>query len=163
MAVEDEQAQRLRRLLKRLVRAIGLLERGDAACCGITLAQCHALGEVAAHEGLTSGELASRLRVDPSAATRIVDALVRRGLVHRKADVSDRRVVRLALTPRGRRLWSLVEEGMTERSRAILRRLPPHREEIVLEACEQLVQALEQEEYLLPSASKQGGICRGCA
>ncbi|MDI6825369.1 MAG: MarR family transcriptional regulator [Bacillota bacterium] len=163
MAVKDEQAQRLRGVMKRLVRAIGLLERGDAACCGITLAQCHALGEVAAHEGLTSGELASRLGVDPSAATRMVDALVRQGLVHRKADVSDRRVVRLALTSRGRRLWSLVDESMTERSRAVLRRLPPDRQETVLEACEQLVQALEREEYLLPCASKQGGTCRGSA
>lgn len=161
MSDEDGQAQRLRGLMKRLVRAVGLLERGDASCCGITLAQCHALGEIATDERLTSGELASRLGVDPSAATRLVDALVRQGLVDRNADVSDRRVIRLQLTSRGRHRWSLIEHGMRERSRAVLRRLPPDRQEAVLEACEQLVQALEQGEHLIPSASQQGGTCRG--
>ncbi len=160
MGGNDSLAERLREVLRRLVRAIGLLERGDAACCGMTLSQCHALGEVAKQEGLTSGELASRLGVDPSAVTRIIEALVQQGLVRREADPSDRRVVRAVLTGLGRDLWSRIEETMLGRSRAILDRFPPNRQEVILQACEHLVQVLEQEGYLLPSLDERGA-CRG--
>lgn len=152
-------ARRLRELMKRLVRAIGLLERGDVACCGITISQCHALGEVATQEGLTSGELASRLGIDPSAVTRISDALVQQGLVRRKTDPSDRRMVRLVLTEAGRDLWSRIEEAMVGRSRAILDHFPLEQQEAVLELCERLVQALEKEQYLLPSLDRRD--CHG--
>lgn len=160
LSSEERRARHLRDLLKRLVRAIGLLERGDATCCGVTLSQCHALGEVAAHEGLTPGELASRLGVHPSAATRITDALVREGLVRRDNDLADRRVTRLTLTTSGRTLWSRIEEIMRERSLALLRQLPADRQEAVLDACQQLVQILERGRYSL-SAAEEGGICRG--
>ena len=156
----DARAQRLRQLLRRLVRGIGLLERGDAACCGISLSQCHALGEVAAEQGLTPGELAARLGVDPSAVTRITDAMVQQGLVRREGDPSDRRVVRLMLTPEGGHLWSEVQETMLDRSRALLDRLPPERQTVVLRALEQVVEALEQEGHLLRCADK-GGTCHG--
>lgn len=151
-------ALRLRELMRRLVRGIGLLERGDAACCGITLSQCHALGEIAAREGLTPGELAARLGIDPSAVTRIADALVQNGLVRREGDPTDRRVVRLVLTPEGRHFWSQVQEAMLERSLALLQRLPPDRRPLVLAALADLVEALEKEGYL---GSGEGGRCRG--
>lgn len=151
-------ALRLRELMRRLVRAIGLLERGDAACCGITLSQCHALGELAAREGLTPSELAARLGIDPSAVTRIADALERNGLARREGDPSDRRVVRLVLTPEGHHFWSRVQEAMLERSRALLQRLPPERRPLVLAALADLVDALEKERCL---GSREGGRCRG--
>ncbi|MDI6893651.1 MAG: MarR family transcriptional regulator [Bacillota bacterium] len=160
MRERDARAQRLRELLRRLVRGIGLLERGDAACCGITLSQCHALGELAAQEGLTPGELAARLGVDPSAVTRITDALVQQGLVRREGDPSDRRVVRLMLTPEGGHLWAQVQETMLDRSRSLLGLLPPHRQVVVLRALEHVVEALEQEGHLLRCADK-GGTCHG--
>ncbi|HHY45802.1 MAG TPA: MarR family transcriptional regulator [Firmicutes bacterium] len=109
MKVNDPHAWRLRELLKKLVRSIGLLHREETACCGITLSQCHALGEVATQEGLTPGELAVRLGINPSAVTRITDALVQNGLVRRESDLSDRRLVRLFPTPEGRSLWEGVQ------------------------------------------------------
>lgn len=144
--------------MRRLVRGAGLLERGDAACCGITLSQCHALGEVAAREGLSPGELAALLGVDPSAATRLTDALVQRGLVRRESDPADRRVVHLFLTPAGRAFWSRVEEAMLERSRDLLGRLPAGRREAVVTALADLVEALEGAGYLAP---REGGEDRG--
>ena len=47
------------------------------------------------------GELAKQLGVGESAATAVVDRLVRQGLVLRRDDPSDRRVVRLALSDEG--------------------------------------------------------------
>ncbi|MEW6227837.1 MAG: MarR family transcriptional regulator [Bacillota bacterium] len=152
----DVDALKLRELLRRLVRGIGLLDREDAACCGITLSQCHALGEVATQEGLTPGELAVRLGVDPSAITRITDALVQGGLLSRRSDPSDRRLVRLFLTPEGRSLWDGIHSMMMERSRAVIEHLSPDERPAALAALERLVEALEREGYLPRPGTKEG-------
>lgn len=50
----------------------------------------------------TSADLARHLNHDAGAVTRVVDGLEKRGLVRRERSKSDRRVVKLILTPRGR-------------------------------------------------------------
>jgi DNA-binding MarR family transcriptional regulator len=50
----------------------------------------------------TSADLARHLNHDAGATSRLVDQLVKRGLVKRKRSKSDRRVVFLSLTPQGR-------------------------------------------------------------
>jgi DNA-binding MarR family transcriptional regulator len=59
---------------------------------------------VAEMSGSSLGELARRQRIDPPAASRVVAALVRRGLVRFEPDPGDRRRSRLSLTRRGSEL-----------------------------------------------------------
>jgi len=59
---------------------------------------------VADMSGCSLGQLAQRQRIDPPAASRIVAALVRRGLVRFELDPGDRRRSRLSLTRRGSEL-----------------------------------------------------------
>lgn len=73
----------------------------DTGCCGVTLAQCHTLLELAAAELSLTG-LAAALDLDASTLSRTVDGLVRAGMVERAEDASDRRSLRLTLTPAGR-------------------------------------------------------------
>jgi hypothetical protein len=40
---DSEQVGKLRETVRLLVRRLGILEKSEASCCGITLAQCHAL------------------------------------------------------------------------------------------------------------------------
>src|ERR1700722_8169444 len=63
---------------------------------------------VALHDGRisTAGDLAHNICHDAGSLTRLIDQMVERGLVSRRRSESDRRVVSLALTPRGS---SLVE------------------------------------------------------
>jgi len=51
--------------------------------------------------GVTVGDVARRLGIDPSRASRQVARAVGNGLVRRQAAQRDGRVVRLAITPRG--------------------------------------------------------------
>jgi DNA-binding MarR family transcriptional regulator len=55
-------------------------------------------------QSVTMRELAKELDVGESAATAVVDRLVRQGLVARRDDPTDRRVVRLALSDTGESL-----------------------------------------------------------
>ena len=73
----------------------------ETECCGVTLAQCHTLLELAASELSLTG-LAAALDLDPSTLSRTVDGLVRTGLVARSEAAADRRSLRLTLTTAGR-------------------------------------------------------------
>ena len=52
----------------------------------------------------TAGDLAQNICHDAGSLTRLVDQMVERGFVSRSRSETDRRVVSLALTPRGREL-----------------------------------------------------------
>ena len=90
-----------RRELRVLEREVVRQLEADTGCCGVTLAQCHTLLELAASELSLTG-LAAALDLDTSTLSRTVDGLVRAGLVARAEDASDRRSLRLTLTPAGR-------------------------------------------------------------
>ena len=74
------------------------------------------------------GELSEALSVPLSTATRVVNTLVASGYAHRFSDPQDRRVVRVAFTPRGRKLYKFIESRITERVHKIASHLS--REEI---------------------------------
>jgi DNA-binding MarR family transcriptional regulator len=90
-----------RRDLRVLEReAVRHLEAGTG-CCGVTLAQCHALLELSfSDSSLTS--LAAALDLDPSTLSRTIDGLVKTGWVDRTQNAANRRAVCLTLTEAGR-------------------------------------------------------------
>jgi DNA-binding MarR family transcriptional regulator len=65
-------------------------------------------------EGLTCGDVISRLvRRDPD-VTRLMDKLERRGLLERGRDAHDRRVVRTRITDAGRALLASLDEPVDD-------------------------------------------------
>jgi DNA-binding MarR family transcriptional regulator len=71
----------------------------------LSLAKLGALTHLAdAGEPLTLGELAERVNCVRSNVTQLVDRLEADGLVERRPDATDRRVIRAALTDRGKEL-----------------------------------------------------------
>lgn len=93
-----DDVSRLRLAIMRISRRIRQQSDLD-----VTPSQMSALMAVARCGPLTLGELAAHERVRPPTVSRIVRGLEGRGLVERSADPSDGRVVRLGLTPEGRR------------------------------------------------------------
>ena len=81
-----------------LMRLFRALERVDS---GLTPQQYRFL-KLAGAGGERSARLAERLAVAKPTLTTTADALVAAGLIHREAELGDRRVVRLCLTDAGR-------------------------------------------------------------
>jgi DNA-binding MarR family transcriptional regulator len=77
----------------------------------LTMAQFKALAAVEASGGIGVCGLARELGVGDSAASLLVDQLVRRGFVARKTDQTDRRRVHLTATSRGVKLLGELREG----------------------------------------------------
>lgn len=71
---------------------------------GVTALQRLVIRRVGRYPGVSPGELAATLHVDPSTLTGVLKRLVRRGWIDRRRDPHDRRRVRLGLTPHGRAL-----------------------------------------------------------
>jgi DNA-binding MarR family transcriptional regulator len=71
-------------------------------------------------QSVTMRELAKELDVGESAATAVVDRLVRQGLVIRCDDPSDRRVVRLALSDTGESLVTKLHASACKKTAGLL-------------------------------------------
>ena len=73
----------------------------------------HALWD---QEGLTHGELAERLHVQPATITKMIQRMEKAGFVQRRSDLKDERISRVYLTDAGhsiqnrvRRVWAVME------------------------------------------------------
>ena len=80
----------------------------------VTLPQYRALVILASRGPQRIVDIAAELDVNPSTGTRMCDRLVRKGLARRSRTPTDRRVVRLTLTPAGRALVAQVTERRRE-------------------------------------------------
>jgi len=87
--------------LRALEREVTTQLEGETSCCGVTLAQCHSLLELARRQYSLTG-LADALDLDKSTLSRTVESMVKSGLCERTTVAGDRRSVRLALSPLGR-------------------------------------------------------------
>ncbi len=99
---------------------VGLAARSVADFdADVTLPQYRALVVLASRGPQRVVDISTELGVNPSTGTRMCDRLVRKRLIRRYRSTTDRREVRLTLTPTGR---NLVEE-VTRRRRSELVRL----------------------------------------
>jgi len=111
-----------------LARAFDAVERHSRASItrfGLGTTEFGVL-EVLYHKGeLPVCEVQRRILVESSSTTYVVDKLVQRGLVRRRPDETDRRSVRLDLTPAGRRLIQRIFPPHAQAMRRAVAALPP--------------------------------------
>lgn len=76
---------------------------------GLRLGQDHLLAALWAEDGRTPGEIAAAVNVTTPAVTKLATRLAEMGLLERRPDPHDNRLVRLWLTPAGRALQAPIE------------------------------------------------------
>jgi DNA-binding MarR family transcriptional regulator len=108
---------------------------------GLTMPQVRVLFELVDAGERSAGELAEILDVAPPTVTGLTDRLVKQGLIARREDPFDRRVVRLAPTEDGRALTIEIAEQSRTYLREIFDALTPGRLEEVAAALEDLAAA----------------------
>jgi DNA-binding MarR family transcriptional regulator len=97
----------------RVLVAVAARSLGDAAE-EVTLTQYRTLVVLASRGPQTLAELAEAVDVTSPTATRMCDRLIKKGLILRRHDRGDRRLVRLTLAKRGHELV----DAVTKRRRA---------------------------------------------
>lgn len=107
---------------------------------------------VLAEGGTTVGELAEVLGRSPSATSRLVEGLVRRRLVERRAEPEDRRQRLLALTHRGQALLRAVDRARADQFLTAVRPLPtPERALVAMGVASLATHALSRRGRLIRS------------
>ena len=96
----------------------------------LTLSQYGLLEGLAHRRAARVQELAAEAGVAASTATRILDALERRGIVRRTRSSQDRRAVSVSLTRLGEQALQAQEEWLRGRERAFYASLPPAEQEL---------------------------------
>ena len=107
----------------------------------VTLTQYRSLVVLASRGPQGVAALAEAVAVTPPTASRLIDRLVRKGLVRRRTDRHDRRQVRIGLTEAGRRLVDLVTERRRAEIAQLLTSIDPEVQRSMAAGLQQLAQA----------------------
>ena len=137
----DQGSSSLRELIRILVRNLGILEKSDASCCGVTITQCHAIVEIGRVGSISLIELADLLVVDKSTMSRTVNNLVEAGFVTREMDTENRKYVLIQLTAEGMNVYGKIESSMETYYGDIFQKLPEEKRNQVLESLALLTEA----------------------
>jgi DNA-binding MarR family transcriptional regulator len=122
----EEVARRVHSAALHLMRYV----RAQDTALGVPPAQLSALSVIVFGGKTSLSDLAKAEQVRPPTMSRIIDGLVRNGLVKRETDKKDRRSVIITATEKGTRI---MREGRGRREKRLLELLQPlHREEIDL-------------------------------
>ncbi|MDQ6725011.1 MAG: MarR family transcriptional regulator [Actinomycetota bacterium] len=110
----------------------------DASPVPVTLAQYRVLVIMGQQGPTRAATLATLLGVDASTVTRMCDRLVRDGLVIRGGERTDRRAVRVVLSPTGKDVVDRVMARRREEFGALLRAIPGTRRAGVVAALREI-------------------------
>ena len=105
---------RLTYLIKRLEMAERARMEEVLQPLGVTLYQYTALSVLERRGGLSSAQLARRNFVTPQASNQLVALLERQGLIERRADTGNRRILRVWLSDDGRRMLAACHRAVNE-------------------------------------------------
>jgi len=103
---------------------------GHGADGGLTLSQYALLEGLHGRRAARVQDLAAGAGVSASTATRILDALERRGIVERARSDVDRRAVSVSLTELGSELLEAEADWLRGRQRAFYASLPPEEQDL---------------------------------
>lgn len=102
------------------------------------------LRHVSLEPGVTVNELARRSGTVKSHASRLVEQLVRQGYVEKREDPSDKRLVRLYLTPAATATMAAMEARDRSVWSAVLAEIPPAQQEELVHGLRLLAAALNK-------------------
>lgn len=126
------------------MQKIMTLDRQEKMCQGVTLSQHHVIDALARKKRLAMNELSQEVGVAVSTLTRIVDVLVRDGIVARRHSEQDRRKVCIELTEKGAELAETLKQCAEYFWGAVLTTIPHEKKQEISENLRILLHALEQ-------------------
>jgi DNA-binding MarR family transcriptional regulator len=142
--MEKHGSNYMRELIRMLVRNLGILEKSDAACCGISIAQCHAIVEIGRSGEISLNKLAEILMLDKSTMSRTINNLVESGLVIRELHPEDRRFVSIKLSEKGLEVYKDTEGSMEGYYEKIFASIPEEKRGQVLESLKLIINAVNE-------------------
>lgn len=134
----------LQQTLLKLMRNYESCDEMCVAQHGITATQGYTLLAFPNEADLSMNELSEQMGLASSTMTRMVDHLVRKGLVGRQHDEDDRRVVRVSLTSEGKRLRQELERERQQLMETVLEAIPEAERPVILRSLDKVASVIAQ-------------------
>ena len=128
--------------LRRIFKAIQDYYQEVSKEFGITGPQLWALKTISTNGSLSPGELSKKMYLHPSTITGVVDRLEKKGYVVRDRGQEDRRVVKVQLTPKGRKLVKKAPNPIQGKMVYGLRKLEKEKLDSIYDALQKLVEIM---------------------
>lgn len=104
----------------------------------LSITEIHTIEAVGLYGSKTMSEIASTLEITMGTLTIAVDKLIKKGYMERSRSVTDRRIVNVSLTRRGKLAYRIHEKFHLDMVKAIMTDYTPEEEEILLSALDKL-------------------------
>ncbi|TPQ34189.1 transcriptional regulator [Bradyrhizobium guangdongense] len=124
MRDNNEMPGHLARRFQQIAVAVFLAEVSEAGF-DLTPVQYAALASIKANPGIDQATLAGLIAYDRTTITGVVDRLVQKNLLERRASSRDRRARELEITDEGKRTLRAITPAVEEAQRLMLRGLSP--------------------------------------
>ena len=114
---------------------------------GVTLIQWRIINMIGSGVASSARDIAQRSKIDPGLISRTIKGLEDGGFLTTTRQKQDRRVVILALTPRGQRIFDTTMPHMQARQAALFEALEPAEQAVIFGIFDKLECAAEQLEF----------------
>jgi MarR family transcriptional regulator, organic hydroperoxide resistance regulator len=126
-----------------IVRTYYRLGRGKRSSLKVTNSQAQTLLSFSAQDKLTMNQLSQRMGLSTSTMTRNIDNLAQRGLVERVRDATDRRLVYVKPTVKGREVVQDIVESQREHFAQVLDTIPEEKRDQIQVSLDLLLRSME--------------------
>jgi DNA-binding MarR family transcriptional regulator len=139
-----EDATELMEVLGGLAQVLRHCCRDEAFCEGVTFHQFMILESVAREKELHMADLHKLLAVEKSTTTRLVNPLIKKGLIRRDTAAHDSRAAKLVLTGKGKETHKKVQACVTSFFQRVLGNVPAKKKNEVLESVKIFIAAIKK-------------------
>ncbi|SMC87419.1 MarR family transcriptional regulator [Rhizobium sp. RU36D] len=110
----------------------------------ITSIQYTVLSVISSRDGLSSAELSRRFFVAPQTMNELIGGLLRRNLIIRKEDPDNRRILRMSLTPEGKRMMKACDAAADAAEKDVFSFLPQETYQQFRDLCRLIARELRE-------------------
>lgn len=116
----------------------------QGAFSDLSITEIHTVEAVGLYGSKTMSEISAELEITMGTLTTAVDKLIRKGYLERSRSDSDRRIVNVSLTKRGKLAYRIHEKFHMDMVKAVMSDFTPEEEEILLNALGKLNRHLKE-------------------
>jgi DNA-binding MarR family transcriptional regulator len=140
----SQDAEDLYEALNQLVRVYQFRDRDRICCYDVSVTQCYAVETLVKKGAMRLQVLAEEMFLDKSTASRVIDALERKGYVSRAEDNEDRRAVKIQATDAGRELYEKIRGDLIAEEITMIENLSAEARQGALTLLRQITRATEK-------------------